>query len=173
MLKLCSSSQFLLEFLNLRWLFAFTFRTSFSISFLSTSTKLKLFFRICFEMANDNNLCILKLPANLDLSYNLHTVHHLNTLKYQDFVLYWKRSYLRLPQFQNQFNKFLVLLQMNLVFARNSFRLERLYIFPKEFFVDYRLFVQIFISFFSFSRKSDIKISLFGATLSIFLTPSL
>ena len=77
-------------------LLASSIKFPFSISFL-ISAKLKLSLFLHFYRMETMLGCFLnlKLSSKLDLFCNLLRVHHLNTLKYQDFLLYWKRKYFK------------------------------------------------------------------------------
>ena len=72
-------------------------------------TKLKLYlFLHLFRMATMLECFLyfqIAFKVRLDFSCSLDRVHHLTNLKYQDFKLYWKRDYLKPPQFQDQFEQ--------------------------------------------------------------------
>ena len=64
-----------------------------------------------------NIFYILKFPSKFEILCKLHKVHYLNALKFQDFVLYWKRNYLKPQQFQDHFKQ-VCCSQLNKFFLR-------------------------------------------------------
>ena len=108
--------------------------------------------------------CILNLPSKLDRLCSLRKVNHLNTLKYQDFVLYWKRNYLKILQFRNQFQQ---VCYSQLYESRLCCKLCQIGkdILSKEFVVDHRVFVSVFILF---SITHFIFLTIFWKMLRIF-----